>query len=306
MATNVIDGSAEAPAREALDAFRTDLTMSREKWSLYMDEPGFVATLTKVLAGPGPAAIDALRRHAVILMKPEAWIEQRFADVSRFLDRNGFEIVQSFPCQISPLMAREIWRYQWNIAPVERVEVSELILSLGPSYGFFLRDARPECDTPASVRLARLKGPAKPERQKPGHLRYELRAPNRIVSLVHIPDEPADVIRDLSIMLGRREVVELLSAVAYDPLPVLSVDPAKLVVSRVEDVASMTPMLDRFDDLSQRTELIERAVRDYRAPEGHYRIPRSLWRHLLDLCGDIAQLPTLGTKRVQPLADIAQ
>ena len=282
------------------------LTMSRRKWRFYRDEPGFMAAHACLLAEFGIPVIDALQRHAIALMKPEAWLEQLFPRVEHFLARNGFQIVELFRTELSPVVSREIWRYSWNVGPVERVEVSELILGLGPTYGLLLRDTRPSDEIASAVRLARLKGPALPERQGPGHLRYELGAPNRIVSYVHIPDEPADIIRDLSLLLGRREMLRVLSRTLEPPLAPLAID-----LDALDDVAQIddtrppaAPIGTPFDALVRRIQCMGTVLAKCVADDGRYHIPRALWRHVIDLCTDVAALPTFGKKRLEPLANI--
>lgn len=301
---NVIVETPDAPSEQPRDRFWSQLTASRAKWELYRDEPGFKAAHAQLLTATGPDIVDVLRAHAVLLVKPEGWVAGILPTVIRFLERNGFTIVDGFRCAgLTPIMIREIWRYQWNIAPVERIALSEIILSLGPIYGFIARDIRGQ--GVASVRLARMKGPALPERRSPGQLRHELRAPNRIVSYVHIPDEPADIIRDLSVLFDRREMVRLLTRVrdgAGSPPP--TGQDAYPDTIRIDDAAPAPgPAGDRGEPLARRIELVEAALRRCHQ-DGGYRVPRSLWDAVLELCADVALLPTSGTKRVEPVADM--
>ncbi|MFI0373784.1 hypothetical protein ACH35V_38500 [Actinomadura sp. 1N219] len=303
------------------DRFSSRLTMSPRKWELYRDEPGFKIACCGLLAEAGPAVVDSLQRYAILAVKPEGWIDGVFPRVAAFLPRHGFEIVGMFRSRLTPTMIREIWRYQWNIAPVERIELSELLLSLGPLYGFLLRDTAPVDGTPASVRLARLKGPAIPARQRPGQLRRELGAPCRLVTYVHIPDEPADIIRDLSVMLDRAEMVRLLARTLDGPPAPLRIDPARLSdVARVDDsLPGGGPVGAPGDSLWRRALLMKAAFAAHvpadhldadRLPADHgdgggvVRLPRDLWTAMLDLCADVSELPTPGEKRVEPLADI--
>ncbi|WUI01727.1 hypothetical protein OHR68_07880 [Spirillospora sp. NBC_00431] len=299
------DPSAAADAAAA-DRFGSRLTMSPRKWELYREEPCFKVACCRLLAETGPAVVDSLQRHAILAVKPEGWIDGVFPRVTGFLARHGFEIVGMFRSRLTPIMIREVWRYQWNIAPIERIELSELLLSLGPLYGFVLHDTAPVDGIPASVRLARLKGPALTARQRPGQLRHELRAPCRLVTYVHIPDEPADIIRDLSILLDRAEMVRLLARTVDAPPSPLRLDIGEPSdVARVDDsLPDPGPVGRRGDSLWRRALLMKAAFADYTGGDGPVRLPRALWTAMLDLCADVSALPTPGEKRVEPLADI--
>lgn len=297
-------GVVDGPSRNGL---WSQLTVSRQKWDLYREEPGFKAAHAQLMAAAGPEIVDTLRAHAVLLVKPEGWAAGVLPSVIDFLRRNDFQIVDGFRCDaLTPIMIREIWRYQWNIAPVERIALSEVMLSLGPIYGFIARDRQWDGESFASMRLARMKGPAQPELRVPGQLRYELRAPNRIVSYVHIPDEPADTVRDLSVLFERREMVRLLARVRAGRVLPVGTDPADYPDTiRIDDSVPMTgPVGDRSEPLSRRIELVEAALRRCRRPDDSYRVPPTLWDSVLRLSSEIAALPAPGKKRVAPVAEL--
>jgi len=79
----------------------------------------------------------------------------------------------------------------------------------------------PEGNAPAAVRMSTLKGPANPAEQSPRHLRSALGTINYIINGVHTPDEPADVVRELSVLLTAeqraRVYVALATRAAADP-----------------------------------------------------------------------------------------
>jgi hypothetical protein len=70
-----------------------------------------------------------------------------------------------------------------------------------------------EQGVPASVRLADFKGSSDPAKVQPGQLRALLRPPNRVINFIHVADEPADVIRELGILLDRPQRRGLLAQV---------------------------------------------------------------------------------------------
>jgi hypothetical protein len=54
---------------------------------------------------------------------------------------------------------------------------------------------------PAAVHLSSLKGKADMSQQAPDSLRGILKRPNRLCSLIHCADEPADLIRELNLLM---------------------------------------------------------------------------------------------------------
>ena len=61
------------------------------------------------------------------------------------------------------------------------------------------------------MKLWRMKGAALAERRTPEHLRTALRMHNRMLGFVHTPDEPADAVRELAILLDEGALSRLLS-----------------------------------------------------------------------------------------------
>ncbi|MFJ9556044.1 hypothetical protein ACIRPH_19675 [Nocardiopsis sp. NPDC101807] len=80
-----------------------------------------------------------------------------------------------------------------------------------------LRDTAYDGVVPAAVRIADLKGSANPAARLPGQLRTRLEPPNPVINFVHVADEPADVVRELGILLDRPQRRRLLSSLAERP-----------------------------------------------------------------------------------------
>jgi hypothetical protein len=289
------------------------LTENPDKWRLYCAEPGFMTAHASLLAELGPDALDCLSGYALLLVKPEGWVERVLPRVLSFLARNELDIVQIIRSELSPIVMHEVWRYSWNVGPVERIELSELLLSLGPAYGFLLKDRRHGDGTWASSRLARMKGPSRPDQQQPGQLRYELRTPSRVMSYVHIPDEPADMIRDMYLLLDRQEMVRLIvrsSAAAGAPSDADA--PLDITPGDFHDVSYIDRSLHYetwsggvAGSLIQQIRAIRKTFERYRLYGGRYGIPPALWQELLTLAAAVSELPTTGIKLIEPLAEIA-
>ncbi|MFC3982889.1 hypothetical protein [Streptosporangium jomthongense] len=68
---------------------------------------------------------------------------------------------------------------------------------------------------PATVRLSGLKGSATLSDQRPGTLRHRLGQPNRVLSFLHVADEPADLVRELGLFFEHPARVEVITAMTY-------------------------------------------------------------------------------------------
>ena len=84
----------------------------------------------------------------------------------------------------------------------------------------------PDRPVPATVLLADRKGPADPSGLRPEHLRWVLRSTDYVVNGAHTTDEPADVVRELSVLLDpvprARVAVALVRELEADPGPAVA------------------------------------------------------------------------------------
>lgn len=134
-------------------------------------------------------------------------------DVIHFLQANDFEVVWSTRVSLAGHVWRELWRYQLNVASVDRLCVTDTLMRLSHGLLFLAKD-RKRSDAPASNRLSSLKGPADPKQQTARDLRARLGQSNAMLSLVHVADEPVDIVRELGILTNaalRRDAYYCLS-----------------------------------------------------------------------------------------------
>ncbi|WP_393071834.1 nucleoside-diphosphate kinase [Streptomyces sp. LN704] len=137
-------------------------------------------------------------RHAALLLKPDAVVARRLLAAVDWLAEHGFRIVAAEPTRLTRTVIRSLWYHQWNLATPYRRRLAGLFLDSTDSLVLLVR---PEADTdvPASVLLTRLKGPTDPDARDPGQLRHLLGRYSYLLNLVHTPDEPADVLRELAV-----------------------------------------------------------------------------------------------------------
>lgn len=204
-----------AAARDVIDR----MTVLPDKARLYLDEAWFRESWADLATLAGDDAERLVHRHALLLFKPEAFVSRVASRTLAHLADDGFTPIAAHPVQFDRHMTRALWLYRFNVATVARVELHDLIMRSGTSLLTILRDERASADNgttdplPATVRLTALKGPSRPERRHPDHLRSRLGVDDRILNRFHTADEPADLVRELAVFLPRQERLRLLAGV---------------------------------------------------------------------------------------------
>jgi hypothetical protein len=159
------------------------------------------------------AGLDAIcGRAALILIKPDGIVGGKVPIIIDYLRRQRFDIVAAERVTLGRLQWREMWRYQLTSATLDRLAINDLVLR-GSALLLLLRHPG-HLDVPASVWLSGLKGPSDVSRQSPDCLRRVLGQPNRVISFIHVADEPADVLRELAILADRTTRRTMWSAFA--------------------------------------------------------------------------------------------
>jgi hypothetical protein len=174
---------------EKRDAFEKDLYF-RECWA-------------DVAASCGARAAWIVGALAVLTFKPDAIVGRRLRSTLGFVRERGFFPAAMARIRFSRHSIRELWRYNWHFATIDRMALSTMLYTACDTLLLVLWDTRFTGVVPATVRLSSLKGSAAPEKRNHGHLREALRTPNRLLNFVHVADEPADVVRELGILLDR-------------------------------------------------------------------------------------------------------
>jgi nucleoside diphosphate kinase len=198
-----IDASVGAPLPPGL----TELP---RKAALFAIDTWFREGWEDACAVAGPDATDLLRRHALVLVKPDAFAARRVETILDWLPGQGLTVVAFRRVTVTGRHAQALWQHQWNAAPRQRQEALTALLEAGDSLLLVVRsDATSDApsDASASKRFAHLKGSADPALRRPGDLRARLGCVAHLVSFVHAADEPADVARELAILLSEAERV---------------------------------------------------------------------------------------------------
>ncbi|AVS73629.1 nucleoside-diphosphate kinase [Paracidovorax cattleyae] len=185
-----------------IQAYRSDF-VSEEAWDI----------LCRVW---GDRVGEFVYGHSFVLIKPEALARRCSQSVLLFLQKKRLVPVAVTPVSVDRNAAHLIWRFQWNAATVDRVRLTNMVNAQSDSILVMVRDADHGV-VPASVKLWGMKGSAHADRRNEQHLRTLLRMHNRMLGFVHTPDEPADLVRDLSILLGGPALVALVRDCAAAP-----------------------------------------------------------------------------------------
>ncbi|GAA2083206.1 hypothetical protein GCM10009801_43510 [Streptomyces albiaxialis] len=179
------------------------LSVDEKKRSLYAADVYFSEGYHTLQASSIPVE-DFAQHYSLILLRPESAVSRKLDNAVDWLQYNGFRIVAAERVTMDRHSLRALRYFAWNITTQERRRIADHTFTCCQSLVLVLY--RKSRRMPTCVELARAKGPATPELQRPGQLRHHLGSSTALVSHVHTPDEPADIIRELGIFFeeGRR------------------------------------------------------------------------------------------------------
>lgn len=187
------------------------LTRVPLKASLYARETYFREGLADAQRCFGSDFEALCARSALLMVKPDGLMAGKAAAIVDFIRAHGYSIVAVESPTLTPHHWRELWRHQLTSATLDRLAVNDLVFRHPALMLLLLDDGR--APWPATVRLSTLKGPSDVTQQSPDCLRYRIGQPNRVFSYFHVADEPADLLRELGVLLdgpARRRVMGAL------------------------------------------------------------------------------------------------
>jgi len=205
----LIDRQRQGPVAMFLDGrfgpeIPSGLTSMPRKRSLYSIDTYFWEGWEDLVGVAGGTTHELLAAHVLVLLKPDAVAGRKLKTAIEWIRTNGFAISACLPVQVSRHQTRALWRYQWNTAPRARKEALDALMGVSSSLLLVLR-SRDSGTGNASRRFALMKGPANPENQRTGELRCVLGNRTHLISFVHASDEPADLVREVAILLSNHE-----------------------------------------------------------------------------------------------------
>jgi nucleoside diphosphate kinase len=200
----------------------------------------------------GAALDEFLSSHATLLVKPDAVASGRVEPTLDWLLDQGATIVAAERCLLTPHVIRALWQYQWNKATRDRRDLADILMPATESLLLVVRRETTD-EVPYTIELSHAKGPADPAERRPGELRYSLGNENYLLNFVHTTDEPADMVRELGILVDgptRRSVYRSV---------VERVDDRDRARRQAEDLARQVPRQDF--DLGRRLARLAEAAR---------------------------------------------
>ncbi|MCO4313302.1 nucleoside-diphosphate kinase [Pectobacterium versatile] len=157
----------------------------------------------------GDQFLNIITRTAVVVLKPEVFAARRAMDVIRLIEKYDFRIKLGLSVKYNRHKIRETWRYQYSEATIDRMCLVDHLYCLGDALVLFFEDTSREISMPASARLHKLKGASEERLRTAESLRSIIKIPNGVIRFFHIPDEPADIIREIGILFSNSERVSL-------------------------------------------------------------------------------------------------
>ncbi|PXX60183.1 nucleoside diphosphate kinase [Nocardia tenerifensis] len=246
-----------ASPRELLAA----LTPQPEKVAAYAGDTYLLETVEQ-LDRLGVDAAKFARQHSMLLLKPDAIVARSVEPTLEWLADNGFQVVSAVRVAVDRHFARALWYYAWNIASPERRRLADLLVGISDVLVLVVRGD--DAELPVPVRLTEAKGATDPRKRKPGELRHLLGRHSYLLNLVHSPDDPADVLRELAVYLDeprRAKVIAEATAAAdrsadalalasdlYSRTPARSFDRTDAVQRILRDLETTAPELDPLSD----------------------------------------------------------
>jgi Nucleoside diphosphate kinase len=155
-------------------------------------------------------SLQYIQSIAMLTVKPEAIIARKLEACVEYSLAHGFLPVSARPIYFNKANTKVLWRFQWNIATPDRLSLYDFLHQQGPGMQLICYDSRPSSQLPASLRLTGMKGSANPADRHEGQLRSVLKAPNRVLVMVHGADEPIDIVRELGIVFQPNLIVDTL------------------------------------------------------------------------------------------------
>lgn len=236
---------------DALRDLLTTLTPSVEKVEAYLGDT-YLQESVDQLDRLGVDAGKFSREHSLLLLKPDAIVARAVEPTLQWLSENGFRVVAARRTVVNRHLARALWYYAWNIASTERRRLADLLVEI--SDVLLLVVHGPDGELPVPVRLTAAKGATDPRKRKPGELRYLLGRHNYLLNLVHSPDDPADVLRELAIYWDEHSRASVIAEL------VSGEDRSAAALAIANDLYARTPARDfgRAEALAQVLRDIER------------------------------------------------
>jgi len=176
--------------------------------------------------------LPCLSNIALLIIKPDAEAMGRIPLIIQLLSSSGYEIAYMRELHITHTQTTELWKYQWSAASIDRIIVNEKLMEMGHSFLLILKNRQytASINHPLSAFLTKQKGSADAELRSAEHFRSVLKPLNIILNYIHTADEPADVVRELGILLSADELLNMYKGILCE-----GVTPYSAILEKLQD-----------------------------------------------------------------------
>jgi hypothetical protein len=196
--------TARVGRRQVMNPLPLFLSNRGDKRSLYAFDPYFRQGWEDAIRHWGEAAERLVSNIAAVVLKPGESVAARKMDVALSIvaeldsrppgwGHSGSIVIRS----------GEVWRCQINKATRARLAVMDVLAPATESLFVLLRDLAHETGESGSLRLSKMNGGMATDAHADS-CRKRLGASSRLLSFVHVPDEPADLVREIAIHVAGR------------------------------------------------------------------------------------------------------
>ncbi|WP_435109203.1 nucleoside-diphosphate kinase [Nocardiopsis synnemataformans] len=143
---------------------------------------------------------------ALVWVRPDCFASGGASAVLSRIGRAGFEVLASTPASLDRAGVRGLWWSELDRATAERLLLLDAVVALGPGMLVWLHHPGNE---PTRI-MNQLKGPNTVRGRSDDQLRSVAQSPNRLLTMVHASDDPADVVRELGLFLPWTQRVQII------------------------------------------------------------------------------------------------
>ncbi|WP_027160360.1 nucleoside-diphosphate kinase [Methylobacter luteus] len=189
------------------------LTVNRYKRDIYPQDINYLNGMHILRNALSSEALlkRFLWNHCLLLVRPDAFFVGYPHHIVEELYSRHMSIVGCETVLLTRSQAEALWLYQSNVMTEERKDLLGELLSSAPSVLLLIHDDNPRISAPATAHLTYLKGPSIARKRKPWHLRSIVApATASILSYLHASDDPADMVREMCLLLGADTMLNLL------------------------------------------------------------------------------------------------
>ena len=152
-------------------------------------------------------------RLVFVFFDPWTLLTQTAEPLLRAICAHGFSVASLRCCRLEEGDVEQIYRKNLPIRPDNAWHLPRQVYLMGVSLGLLLY----HCDAKATDLLSRIKGKANPAVNARGHLRYDFRAPNRSLSLMHSSDTWEDTLHEALVFFGPHVLEHALEQIERQP-----------------------------------------------------------------------------------------